>query len=132
MRKILQWIGGIFVVLVVIGIFAGGNGDDFAVDEEGGDRQAEPAGSDADYEISNLSVETGELGNEVITGTLENKSGRDVSYIQVEINLYDSSGAQVGSTMANVNNLAAGQTWHFEAMPMSDFDDYEVAGVTGF
>ncbi len=40
-----------------------------------------------------------------VTGIVKNTTGIKLDYVQVEINLYDESGAQVGSTMTNVNNL---------------------------
>ena len=40
---------------------------------------------------------------------------RTFAYAQVEFNLYDGSGALVGSTLANINNLEPGVTWRFEA-----------------
>lgn len=134
MGKVLQWIGGIAVVLVVLGLLVGNpdSRSNFSTDSgSSGDSQAE-SGDGADYEITGLRVKEGEYGNRVITGVVENNSGREVSYVQVEINLYDSEGVQVGSTLANVNNLAAGAKWRFEAMPTSDFSDYEVKAVSGF
>ena len=37
------------------------------------------------------------------------------SYLQIEYNLYDADGAQIGTALANINNLKAGGTWKFEA-----------------
>ncbi|MYL27899.1 MULTISPECIES: FxLYD domain-containing protein [Halomonadaceae] len=134
MKKVLQWIGGIFVVLIVIGLVAGDpdSGPNFSTDS--GSSESTSSGSDdgPDYEISDLGVERGEFGNERITGILENNSGHEVGYVQVEINLYDAEGVQTGSTMANTNNLEAGGKWRFEAMPTSDFSKYKVTGVSGF
>jgi len=57
----------------------------------------------------------GPKGYGVIQGTLRNNSGRTYSYVEVRFNLYDGSGAQIGNTMANVNNLEPHGTWKFEA-----------------
>jgi hypothetical protein len=57
----------------------------------------------------------GPKGYGVIQGTLRNNSGRKYSYVEVRFNLYDDSGAQIGNTMANVNNLEPYGTWKFEA-----------------
>ncbi|MGE5590998.1 MAG: FxLYD domain-containing protein [Bacillota bacterium] len=50
-----------------------------------------------------------------VTGTVKNNSNKKYSYAQVEINLYDKDGNQVGSTLANINNLEPGGTWKFKA-----------------
>jgi len=50
-----------------------------------------------------------------ITGMVKNNTDHTYSYVQVEINLYDDEGNQVGSTLANTNNLEPGSTWKFDA-----------------
>jgi peptidoglycan hydrolase-like protein with peptidoglycan-binding domain len=70
-----------------------------------------------------------------IEGTIRNDSDRAYSYVQVEVNTYDSSGTtQVGSEMDNVNNLAPHGTWHFKVMIMRDTPGgrYRIVGVTGW
>ncbi|WP_077531357.1 FxLYD domain-containing protein [Vreelandella utahensis] len=134
MKKVLQWIGGFFVVLIVIGLVAGDpdSGPNFSTDSGASEGTSSGSGDGQDYEISDLGVERGEFGNERITGILGNNSGHEVSYVQVEINLYDSEGVQTGTTMANTNNLEADGKWRFKAMPTSDFSKYKVTGVSGF
>ena len=71
--------------------------------------------------------------DDYITGTLTNLTGDKKTYVQVEINLLDKSGAVVGSTLANVNNLEAGQKWKFKAVVFGEkYDHFKVKGVTGF
>lgn len=66
-----------------------------------------------------------------VVGTIKNTTGRKLPYVQVEINLYDKKGTQVGSTLANVNNLEAGNNWNFEAPVMQDkAASAKVAGIT--
>lgn len=68
-----------------------------------------------------------------VAGTVKNNSGRKYGYAQVEINLYDKDGNQVGSTLANVNNLEPGATWKFKAIILEDSaTSFKVKGVTGF
>jgi hypothetical protein len=57
-----------------------------------------------------------EIGISHVSGLAINNTGRDLSYAQVTIRLLDSSGSQVGSALANTNNLPAGATWRFVAM----------------
>lgn len=68
-----------------------------------------------------------------VAGTVKNNTGRKYGYVQVEINLYDESGAQVGSTFANTNNLEPGGTWKFRAVVFEDnAKSFKVTGVSGF
>ena len=56
-----------------------------------------------------------------------------ITYVQVSINLYDKNDSQVGSTLANVNNLEPGKTWNFEAPVMEqNVASYKIVEVTGF
>lgn len=69
-----------------------------------------------------------------VTGTVKNNSSsKTYSYVQVEVNLYDKSDAQVGSTLANTNNLEPGGLWKFKAIVTEDSArKYKVKGVTGW
>ena len=67
-----------------------------------------------------------------IGGTVRNNSSKTYRYVQVSINLYDPSGAQVGSTMANVNNLEPHNDWKFRALVTNYFDRYQIKDVTGW
>lgn len=51
-----------------------------------------------------------------IKGEAENVSGSELRSVIVEFNLYDSSGAQVGTALDTTSNLDAGATWKFEAI----------------
>lgn len=95
---------------------------------------AEPAPPPKPYlELVESHPETGEFGMRTIAGTVRNNTGREYGYVQVEINLYDDEGNQLGSTLANCNNLEPGGTWKFQA-PVFDENavKYRVKGVTGF
>ncbi len=84
-------------------------------------------------EVLNFDWATGEYGNRLIRGTVRNNTSKQYGYVQVEINLYDQSGTQVGSTMANVNNLEPNGTWQFEAAVLEDSaTNAKVKDVTGF
>jgi hypothetical protein len=84
-------------------------------------------------EVSGVKAEVGEFGVIFIVGKVRNNSQKAFSYVQVEINLYDKEDTQVGSTMANINNLAPGGIWRFMAPVTADnVNRYEVIKVTGF
>lgn len=68
-----------------------------------------------------------------VTGHIRNNTDRAYSYVQVSINLYDDEGNQVGSTLDNINNLAPGDTWYFEALILDDSaTQFSVVDITGF
>ena len=50
-----------------------------------------------------------------ITGVAKNVTSEDFSYASVEFSVYDSAGNNLGTALANINNLQAGDTWRFEA-----------------
>ena len=66
-------------------------------------------------------------------GTVKNNTKKQYKYVQVEINLYDKDGNQVGSTMSNVNNLEPGATWKFKAPVFEEkAASFKIKEVTGF
>lgn len=68
-----------------------------------------------------------------ITGVIKNNTNRTYGYVQVEINLYDEDGVQIGSTLDNLNNLEGGGSWRFKAFVLEDdVDSYKIKDVTGF
>ena len=68
-----------------------------------------------------------------VCGTIKNNSSYMYSYVQVEINLYDSNGVLVGSTLSNINNFHPGQYWKFEAIVLDyDATNFKIENITGF
>lgn len=68
-----------------------------------------------------------------ITGTYTNTSGKELSYVELDYNLYDSDGAQIGTAFTNTTNLADGASWKFEALCSKDADEiasYQLTDVT--
>jgi hypothetical protein len=75
---------------------------------------------------------TNEFGGE-ITGTVVNRRGRKLRYAQIKFILYDSSGAQVGTALANINDLEAGARWNFKATSFGvKFTSYKFSELSGF
>lgn len=86
----------------------------------------------SDLEVLEHSTSSEQYSNYVV-GTVRNNSNKKYGYVQISINLYDDSGAQVGSTMANLNNLEPGGTWKFKALIMDKrASKYKIDKVTGF
>jgi hypothetical protein len=89
--------------------------------------------SDLQLVESHMESPSNPYGYGNIMGTVKNNGGNTYKYVQVTINLYDSSGAQVGSTLANINNLEPGGTWKFSApILQKDTTSYKVKEITGF
>lgn len=80
----------------------------------------EPEKPDFELRDEDWAFENGEYGTRHIVGTATNNTDETFSYVQVEFNLYDASGAQVGSTMANCNNVEPHSKWKFDAIVMED------------
>jgi hypothetical protein len=94
--------------------------------------QAEPA-QQKGLVVEDFRLEMFDYGVGKVVGTLMNNTKKQYSYVQVEFNLYDDSGAQVGSTLANVNNLEPGGTWAFEAGVLEGrATQAKLKGVTNF
>lgn len=55
----------------------------------------------------------------VIKGTAKNPSNKNYSYACVEFSVYDAAGNNLGTAIANINNLSKGDTWNFEAHLLS-------------
>jgi hypothetical protein len=67
-----------------------------------------------------------------ITGAIKNNCGKSFSYVQVTFKLTDESGAVVGTALANVNNLDAGETWKFKAHGFTPSKQYRLDVITAF
>ncbi len=88
--------------------------------------------SKPDLELLNHSVQT-DSHMKYVVGTIKNNTNKKYSYAQVEINLYDKSGAQIGSTLANINNFEPGASWKFKAIIVEDgASTYKIKDITAF
>lgn len=71
-----------------------------------------------------------------ITGVAVNTSGKNLSYASVEFSVYDASGNNLGTALANINNLGEGDTWRFEAtlfsFPSTRPASYKLVEITGY
>lgn len=86
-----------------------------------------------DLELIEDHVESGDFGTKYVVGQIKNNADKTYSYVQVTINLYDDSGAQIGSTLDNLNNFEPGGVWKFKAMIFEDdATTYKIKEITGF
>lgn len=130
----------VLVVLIVIGavgsMAGGGSTSGGTTTDDGAATETEQQAAEPEpYTVSDEVMDTSNSFAVYIDGTLTNNTDGEVSYIQVEYNLYDSDGAQVGTALANTNNLQPGGTWKFEALGTAAPDEvasFELIDVTGF
>ncbi len=59
---------------------------------------------------------TDSIGTTYIEGEIKNNTDKTYSYVQVTFNLYDASGAQLGTAVDNINNLEPNATWKYKAI----------------
>lgn len=127
------WLWGIIVVLLIALGSAGSDNKDQGVGTKDGD--STPVVSDKakapDLEVVEHSTESDEFTTYIV-GKVKNNTGKQYKYVQVELNLYDAEGSQVGSTLDNTNNLEPGGTWKFKAVALEEFDSYKIKDVTGY
>lgn len=128
------WLGIVVLGLIVLGVIGNLLNKDSSV-KQGTQQPASRIKSTPESALTVVDFDwkIGRYGNTYIVGTVKNNSGKQYSYVQVEFNLYDESGAQVGSTFANVNNFEPYGTWKFEAIVIEDkATRAKLKGVTGF
>jgi len=77
-------------------------------------------------------VETQFLGME-ITGTVINRRSKTLNYAQINFSIFDESGAQVGSALANINGLEPGARWNFKAQSFNkNGEKFKLSQLSGF
>ena len=73
-----------------------------------------------------------------IEGYIQNNTGKEYSYVQVEFNLYDKDGAIIGTALDNISNLEANGKWKFKAASLITSDEvenvasYKLKEITGW
>lgn len=81
---------------------------------------------------ANLEVLEQSGTKDYITGKIRNNTRKTYSYVEVDINLYNADGVQVGSCLDNVTNLEPGQVWAFKAPVVEDgVQSFKIVRVTG-
>ena len=115
------------LVLIVIGIIIACSSGKDTTPAEKKSAEAPEAGEPEKGEtpegplvVEDWRFKAGDFGTGMIVGTVVNNTDREYSYVQIEFNLYDSDGAQVGSTFANITDLEPHGKWKFEALVLED------------
>lgn len=80
-----------------------------------------------------LELESKNQDGDNIVGTIKNLTNDPYSYVEVDINLYDSNGNQVDSTLTNATNLDGNGTWNFSApvINQNNVAQYRVVSIKG-
>lgn len=83
-------------------------------------------------DLKSIQTERNPLGI-TISGVVYNRNKRKLTYAQISFNLYDSSGAQVGTALANINGLEPDGAWKFSAIGLADdASKYKFDDMSGF
>jgi hypothetical protein len=128
------------LVLVVIGIIIACSSGKDTTPAEKKSAEAPAAGEPEKGEapegplvVEDWGFKAGEFGTGKIVGTVVNNTDREYSYVQIEFNLYDSEGAQVGSTFTNITDLEPHGKWKFEALVLEDnATEAKLKGITAY
>jgi hypothetical protein len=119
-------IGGIILAgFVILGIYAK------YVQDSSAPPKPDPSSA---LEVTDLKfqprISEGDPAN--VEGTLVNHSDQQFSYVEVDVNFYDSNGTQVDSVIANAADLAPHGSWSFEATSLkSTPHSAKVTKITG-
>lgn len=132
---VLKWVLIAFLVLAAIIAFSGGGG--------GSSTSSSTSGQNAIQTINNASskakleevtapqVVSKGYGLMNIEGSMKNISGKTLSYVQITFALYDKDGAQIGTAVANINNLTKDSVWKYSATPltMDEWSSFELTEI---
>lgn len=138
-KKLKLW-QKVLIVILAIGIIGAAVGGGSSNDENKEDTPKTEEKQKKEEKKEDFTIEgevTGDYDSAkmgyYIEGVIKNNTDKDKTYVQVTYNLYDKDGNQLGTALANVNNLKAGGTWKFKAMGMADgITKYELAEITGY
>ena len=123
---------GIIILLVVLAAIFGSSHNSSQPSATNNQGAAAKAEQKKDLELIEHKW-TNDTYSSYIEGAVKNNTNKQYKYAQVEINLYDDSGAQVGSTLANANNLEPNGTWKFKALvTQKNAKKYAIKNITAF
>ena len=67
-----------------------------------------------------------------VTGTISNNTNKPYSYVEIDVNFFDSDGTQIESGIDNVQNLAGNGSWSFSVVNIkSQAASYKIVKVFG-
>lgn len=125
-----KWILIIFGLIVIFAVVTGGKGSSKAQNSSTSSTSVS-SGENAIQAINNSTsklkleeVDAPQIadkgyGMKSVEGSMKNISGKTLSYAQVTFALYDSDGAQIGTAVANINNLTKDSVWKYSAVALT-------------
>ena len=120
-----KWWFWVIIVVVVIGIAGAGTQNNPSIPSSTSGTQEKFSLIDSEGSHDGFAY--------YVTGSIKNNTDKEYSYVQVTFNLYDAEGAQIGTAMANINNLEANGTWKFKAIGgTEEAASYKLAEITGW
>ena len=77
---------------------------------------------------------TDSIGTTYIEGEIKNNTDKTYSYVQVTFNLYDKNESQLGTAIANINNLEPNAIWKYKAIGLvtEKVASYKLVEITGW
>lgn len=130
MRKVMLWGGAALVAITIMGSVLKKEKAPAPVAES---RPVPTRSADLKsciVPVGDMTAETSQFAT-TATGRVKNECGRNFSYLQLSFRL-KSGDAVVGSALANVNGLRAGETWEYKAVGMAKAERIELDQVTGW
>jgi hypothetical protein len=113
--------------------------DEMRLEMQHSDGKAAATKAEDEYDVDGLVLMTNTMkgtraeDGSAIVGTVVNRRNKALRYVQLSFNLYDESGAQVGTAVAQVDHLEAGGQWNFKALTREDhWKSFKVAELSGF
>lgn len=133
-KKVWFWI---VVVIIVAGVAGGGESTTTSTDtnSEGSKTVETSTNKKEKFELVEEPTMESDQFATYIKGIIKNNSGKDCTYVQVTFNLYDAEGNQVGTALANINNLEKDGTWKFKALGTDvdkQVESFKLAEITGY
>lgn len=120
---------GIIIVFIGIGIIASSSPETVNTSNE-----IKSAISQEKFTLLSDKMTQDSIGSTYIEGEIKNNTNKQYSYVQVTFNLYDSKGNQLGTALANINNLDPNATWKYKAIGLTTekVTSYKLVEITGW
>ena len=119
----------IVIVLIIIGIISALG---CMESPEYSDSGSVSTGSE--IEILEHHMETGDYGIINVVGQAKNTGSKSLSYAEIRVKFYDANDGLLDSSIDNINDLGAGETWNFKVMYLGlddeKVDSYKIAAGT--
>jgi len=85
-----------------------------------------------DLQLVKFEWKSADYGRKLV-GTIRNPSPKQYTYAVIEFSLYDKTGGQVGTAIANISNLEGNGIWNFEALVLEEkATEAKFKGITAY